>query len=415
MKKRVLALLCACLLACCQPALAVTRKPAAAFTEGDGSYTLQCPDGWLACNWEDTLTLMDTLQDEPFYTLLNYFMFYQGLMDSPTYLFKNGEPAVISLMLTSNGQSITDEALAADFARTLDWFSVYEAFTPSQPEAAAPAQDKNGVRWLERGFTFTDSGSQWEAVCLLGVKGKLLIRLSMLAPKATAQKDRQALNAVKTTLALKPGRENAGIAFKTLYGQFRIDDDKTVCYQNGHNGYVDVGECLIYAVPLDWIALFDRNLEEELAAVSAMDASQANAYTSLVRELYASYSATLLTPDRKGVLVSLYLDLDPMKTWKSQAKQLIVELSDGLRGAPGFQRMVASPDSGSAQPPETLVYEYVVNVYGQSWRVLLGFIRYGAYLPGVFLYVPEGALSDALRAEFSNTLRSMQAGIAVEP
>jgi hypothetical protein len=358
---------------------------------------------------------MDSQQDSPFYTLHNNFMFSQGLMDSPTYLFKNGEPAVISLMLTNNGQTMTDEALAADFARTLDWFSVYEAFAPSQPEAATPTQDKNGVRWLERGFTFIDSGSQWEVVCLLGVKGKLLIRLSMLTPKTTSQENRQTLNALKTTIVLKPGRENAGITYKTLYGQFRIDDDKTVCYQNGHNAYVDVGECLVYAVPLDWIALFDRNLEEELAAVTALDASQANAYRSLVRDLYDSYSATLLTPDRKGALVSLYFDLDPMITWKSQAKQLIGELSDGLRGSSGFQRMVASPDPDSAQPPDTLVYEYVVKGYGQSWRVLLGFIRYGAYLPGVLLYVPEGALSDTLRAEFSNTLRSMQAGIAVEP
>ena len=271
------------------------------------------------------------------------------------------------------------------------------------------------MRWLERGFTFTDSGSQWEAVYLLGVKGKLLIRLSMLAPKTTAQEDRQALNDVKKTLVLKPGRENAGITFKTLYGQFRIDEDKTVCYQNGHNGYVDVGECLVYAVPLDWIALFDRNLEEELAAVKAMDASQAEAFTTLVRDLYASYSATLLTPDRKGVLVSLYLDLEPMKTWKSQAKQLISELNDSLPDTPGFQRMLAAPDPSSAQPPDTLVYEYAAKMYGQSWRVLLGFIRYEDYLPGVFLYVPEGALSDALRAEFSNTLHSMQAGIAVAP
>lgn len=415
MKKQMLALLCACLLTFCLPAQAVSNKAAATFTESDGSYTLQCPKGWAAYNWADSAAHMGAQQDEPFGTLFSYFMYYQGLMDSPTYLFKNGAPAVISLMLTNYGQRMSDAELAADSARTLGLFRVYEALTPTQPEAAPPAQAQNGVRWLEYGFTFVHSGTQWEAVCLLGVKGKLLIRLNMLTPKATAQEDRQALHTVQETFALTPGREDAGITFQTLYGQFRIDDDKVACYQNGHNGYVDVGERLVYAVPLDWIALFESNLNDELAAITDRGTPQAKAFATVVNSLYSQYSATLLTPDRQGVLVSAYNDLDPMKSWNLEARKLVGDVRESLLSIPGFVRMVAAPDLSSAETPDTLVFEYIVHLEGYDWQALLGYIPYGAYLPCISLCVPEGGMSDALRAEFANTLRSVQAGIPVEP
>lgn len=414
MKKRALALLCACLLACSLPAQAVTNPPAS-YTAQDASYTLTCPAGWAAYDSDGMPDALRALGDEPAYLMASTFLYGNGVTESPSFLFKDGEIAIMNLMLETMSQPVTNAEMGALYEGLLDLYRDRTGFAEAPASATAPREDSRGVRWLSGSCTFSKDGTDWLVVSLLGAKGNVVIHLALLTPQATAAENQTALEAVQASLQLAEGRDTAVGSGKQTYGALQIDEALEPYYGDDRRAYVDVGECMMYAIPAEWIGLYPNNLQDELAAVTGAGKPYSQPMAKLIQDLYDGYSATILTADRTGVLVSTYFELNEMKTWKAQAPQIMAEIEALITNLDGFEQRVNGPalaEDGSV--PDLLVYEYVQTIHGQKWRVLAGFIPYQAYLPSALLYTPEGTMTDALRAEFANTMHSMQAGLPLQ-
>lgn len=417
LKKLLLVLVSICLLVAGIPLSSRAMPNETLTTAANGDYLFYYPDGWLYCSGDNVKDGLDLLTSNSSYLLLNTFLFGNGVHEGTSYLFKKDGTAILTIYTTMLEAAVTDEDLLNLTAQQISSFQYYENFYTDTSENGAALLDLDswGIRWLIRSCQFNDGDVQWFSISIVGAREKQAIHLNLLSPTAQGDEDSSSLVSVLQSFVPKLDPFSEGSPETSDYSMIEIDTAKKAYYHNGHTAYVDKEAHTLYAIPEGWIGLFDYNRSDELDAVEKAGKPYSPALAALSDSLYDMYSATILTDDLLGVLVSASDDRDDSVAWREEVLDRIAYFDNAILGLNGFDSMVSQP--GDAADPgklNMLVYEYRQNIAEEPWRVLAGFVPYGKQLVSIFLYRHEGDMTDALRAEFQNTLLSVQAGILLD-